>query len=230
MFFIGGGALLSQAVDFALKVGAKVDAVCVPIGDSSLPRLKRSNVFILESNNPNTEVIGILDRLSDKIVFSINNKFILNDCLLTSGPVFFNIHNGLVQYYRGISEVCVFSAICAGETEYGVTLHKILPSHKVDSGPVVDQIKFSIESTDEFVDVMKKSLEACQKIFELNIGNIISNNYVSNYVEIFNTAFSYNDVARICDETEPDKLIKATNFGAFKAFFPKLVLAIDLVM
>lgn len=227
MFFIGGGSLLTQAVSYALKVGMKIDAVCVPIGDSSLPRLKRSNVFILESNNPNTDVIGILDKLSDKIVLSINNKFILEDFLLTSGPTFFNIHNGLVQHYRGISEVCIFSAICAGETEYGVTLHQLLPSQKVDSGPVVAQIKFSIESTDEFFVVMKKSLEACQKIFEINIDNIVSNKYESNYVELFNTAFTYKDVARLCVETEPGKLIKATNFGAFKAFFPKLVLAVD---
>lgn len=65
---------------------------------------------------------------------------------------------------------------------------------------------------------MKKSLEACQKIFEINIDNIVSNKYESNYVELFNTAFTYKDVARLCVETEPGKLIKATNFGAFKAF------------
>lgn len=227
MLFIGGGFLLTQAVSYALKVGVKIDAVCVPIGDPSLLRLKRSNVFILESNNPNTDVIGILHRLSDKIVFSINNKFILDDFLLKSGPTFFNIHNGLVQHYRGIGEVCVFSAICAGETEYGVTLHQLLPGQKVDSGSVVAQTKFKIESTDDFFVVMKKSLEACQKIFEINIDNIVSNRYESNYVELFNTALSYKNVARLCVETEPGKLIKATSFGAFKAFFPKLVSAVD---
>lgn len=80
----------------------KIDAVCVPIGDSSLPRLKRSNVFILESNNPNTDVIGILDKLSDKIVLSINNKFILEDFLLTSGPTF-------LTYIMGLYNITVVS-------------------------------------------------------------------------------------------------------------------------
>ena len=57
MFFIGGGSLLTQAVRYALKIGIKVDAVCVPIGDSSLPRLKRSNVFML------SQIIRILTLL-----------------------------------------------------------------------------------------------------------------------------------------------------------------------
>ena len=76
MIFIGGGSLLTQAVGYALKAGAKIDAVCVPIEDSSIPRLKKHNLFIIESNNPNTDVIGILGNLRDKKVFSINNKFI----------------------------------------------------------------------------------------------------------------------------------------------------------
>ena len=41
MFFIGCGALLTQAVNYALKIGASIDAVCVPIGDSSILRLKK---------------------------------------------------------------------------------------------------------------------------------------------------------------------------------------------
>jgi hypothetical protein len=223
MIFIGGGSLLTQAVGYALKAGAKIDAVCVPIEDSSIPRLKKHNLFIIESNNPNTDVIGILGNLRDKKVFSINNKFILNNNFLESGPTFFNIHNGLVQNYRGIGEICIFSAICDAESEYGVTLHKILPNQNVDSGPVLSQIKFRIEPTDDFVDVMKKSLTACQKIFELNFDNIISDVYELHHVEILKPALSYNDVARICNEAKPGKIMQASNFGAFKAFFPKLV-------
>jgi len=227
MIFIGGGSLLTQAVSYSLTLGLRVDAVCVPVGDPSIPRLKKNNVFILQSNNPTTEVVKILDRLSDKIVFSVNNQFILGDSLLTLGPNYYNIHNGLVQNYRGIGEVCIFAAICNGETKYGATLHQIQQGQKVDSGRVIDQIQFSIKPKDDFYVVMKNSLEACQKIFEINIQRIVDNKYFSNYVELFNTAYSYKDIGRICAASEPGRLIRASSFRDFKVYFPKLVLAVD---
>jgi len=222
MIFIGGGSLLTQAVSHALKLGISVDAVCIPIGDSSIPRLKTFNVFLLEENNLNIKLLSILEKLEDGKVFSINNKLILEDSLLTSGPTFFNIHNGLIQNYRGVSEVCIFAAICNGENNYGVTLHQILPSQKIDSGPVVAQLKFSIEGSNEFFSVMKKSLETCQKIFENNIEKIIENRHESVYVELLDNSYSYKDVPRICANAESNNLIKASNFGSYKTFFPKL--------
>jgi methionyl-tRNA formyltransferase len=227
MFFIGGGAPLTQAVIYALKAGVKVDGACVPIADSSLPRLKRNNVFVIESVNPNSEVTRILDMLQDDKIFSINNEFLLENALLESGPKFFNIHNGLIQRYRGLAEVCVFAALCNGEKEYGVTLHQILPRQKVDSGPVIAQLKFDIELNDDYFELMKKSLEACQKIFETNLENIIGNKFESRNVELFPSAYSYANVAQVIKQTEPSNLIKARNFGFFGAFFPKLVAAVD---
>lgn len=227
MIFIGGGALLTQAVSYALKLGVNVDAVCIPISDSSIPILKNLNVFVVETNNPNIELIPILDKFKDGKVFSINNKFILEDSLLSSGPVFFNIHNGLVQRYRGIAEVCIFAAICNGEKKYGVTLHQILPRQKLDSGPVVAQLEFSIENNNDFFSVLRQSLEACQRIFEDNIENIVGNSYESNYVELLHTSYSYKDVAYICTNAEPKNLTQASNFGPYKSFFAKLSELVD---
>lgn len=223
MIFIGGGALLTQAVGFAIKIGLSIDAVCCPINDSSIPKLKKSNVFILETNNPNVDLLALLNKIKKGSVFSINNRFILEDHLLSSGPSFFNIHNGLVQNYRGVAEVCIFGAICSGEKTYGVTLHKLLPGQKVDSGPVVTQLQFSIEQKSDFHCVMKQSLQMCQKIFEDNIVSIVSNTYKSSYIELQGSPYSYRDVDRICTEADPINLIKASNFGTYRHFFPKLV-------
>ena len=227
MIFIGSGSLLTHSVNYAIEIGANIDAVCIPIGDSSISRLKKSNIYVIESNNPNIDVVSILNRLSDGKIFSINNKFILDDSLLKLGPTFFNIHNGLVQHYRGIGEVCIFAAICNDEAKYGVTLQQLIPGQKVDSGPVVDQIKFTLSANDEFYEVMKKSLAACMDIFELNILRIINNSYKLKKYKLFGAAYTYKDVARICEKTEPNNLRRAISFGPYKGFLTKLVDAFD---
>jgi methionyl-tRNA formyltransferase len=222
MIFVGGGSLLSQAAGHALKTGLNVDAVCCPVGDPAVPKLKRLNVSILESNTPNTDLLPIIETSKVRKVFSINNKFILNDFLLSSGPEFFNVHNGLVQKYRGIGEVCIFAAICRGEREYGVTLHKLLPDQKVDAGPVVAQLPFSIEAGADFAKVMTRSLEACKNIFEENVMHVANNEYNARCMVISDFAFSYKDVRRLCASANPDRLAKASNLGIYRVFFPRL--------
>ena len=227
MIFLGGGGMLSQAVIYALHLDLKVDGVCCQIGDPCVPKLKKFNISILETNKPNIDLIPMFDKLSDAKVFSINNKFILEDQLLASGPLFFNIHNGLIQNYRGVAEVCIFAAICKGETKYGVTLHQILPNQKVDCGPVIDQLKFTVTADDDFSAIMKKSLNYCQKIFEDNVESIIGNRYKKTYFKLSNITYSYKDLPTICSASLPHKLIKASNFGYYEPYFAKLVQFVD---
>lgn len=227
MIFVGGGALLTQAVSFARKLELNIDLVCCPVGDSSIPRLKMLGVAILEAENPNIDLLPILDDLEGDVAFSINNKYILSDALLSSGVNFFNVHNGLIQRYRGAAEVCIFAALCRGEQRYGVTLHKLLPCQNVDSGPVVAQLEFDIAPDDVFSKVLTKSLAACQKIFELNVENVTAGTYTANNVELFDSAYSYKDLPRICVEADPLGFAKASNLGLYTAFFPKLKALID---
>lgn len=222
MIFVGGGALLTQAVSCAYKLGLSVDVVCCPVGDPSIPGLKKLDVVILETENPNVDLFPILSDLKGDAAFSINNKYILGDALLCSGVDFFNIHNGLIQRYRGAAEVCIFAALCKGEQRYGVTLHRILPSQKVDSGPVVAQLEFDIATDDVFSTVLTKSLDACQNIFELNVESVVTGTYRTNDVELFDSAYSYKNLAQICAEADACGFAKASNLGPYAAFFPKL--------
>lgn len=222
MIFIGGGALLTRAVAHVVRSGHAVEVVCCPAGDVCLPRLRKLDVPIFESNQPNVDLVPILKKLRGKTAFSINNKFILSDILLDSRVAFFNIHNGLVQWYRGVSEVCIFAAICRGERQYGVTLHQLLPGQKVDSGPVVAQRTFDILSDDVFSSVLTKSLAACQAIFEENVETILDARYVVHAVELAGATYSYRDLARICSEADIAALGRARAIGPYAAFFPKL--------
>jgi folate-dependent phosphoribosylglycinamide formyltransferase PurN len=222
MVFVGGGALLSHAVGCSVALGLSVDAVCCPQADPAVPRLKRLGVTLLESENPTAALSHVLASGHGDIVFSINNRFILSDALLASGARFFNIHNGLVQRYRGVAEVCAFAALCNAEKIYGATLHRILPGQKVDSGPVVAQIEFAVGAEDDFATLFKNGLNACQRVFEQNVKAVVDGLFEARQVELAGKAYSYNDVWRLCAETEPSRLRKACQLGPFRAFFPVL--------
>ena len=226
MIFIGGGTLLSRAVAHVAGIGATVDAVCCPPGDPCLPKLYKMNVKVIESNNPNIDLLPIGQSARSTIAFSINNRMILGDALLDSGPVFFNIHNGLVQHYRGVAEVCIFAAICRAEPRYGVTLHQLLPGQKVDTGPVVTQREFMLKEGDVFAKVMTQSLAACQTIFEDNLQSILAGHWVAEGVEFFGAAYAYKDLPRIFLEADAAALQRARTLGPYAGFFPRLHAAV----
>lgn len=228
MLLVGGGALLERAVAFSRRAGLNVDAVCCPPGDYCT-RLAKTGVSVLESNDPDTDLFELMEVCSDGIVFSINNRHILGDRLLGSGLSFFNIHNGLTQQYRGIAEVCVFAAICNGSRQYGATLHGLLPGQKVDAGPVVAQLQFDISDGAAFSDVMSRSINLCEKMFEFNAPKICAGTYSSSIVQASERAYAYKDVPRICSEADATRLERACDLRQYAAQFPKLKALIESV-
>lgn len=228
MFFVGGGSLLSQAVGSALEKGLNVELVCCPAEDSALPKLRKLGVDILQSDNPGADLLPAIQGNRCGTLFSINNKYILTDDLLGSGLDCFNIHNGLVQKYRGLAEVCIFASLCNSEPIYGVTLHRLLPNQKVDTGPIVAQLSFDIDlDADTFSSIMKRSLDACQAVFEQNIFNVIQRDYSCESFDPVGRAYSYKDVPAICAGAGLARLARASNLGAYRPFFPKLSRAIS---
>ena len=222
MVFVGGGALLSHAVGHALALGLPVALVCCPIGDASLPRLERLGVAFLPSNNPNADLPPHLGTPAGDVVFSINNRFVLSDALLASGPRFYNIHNGLVQRYRGLAEICTIAALCHGEREYGATLHRLLPGQKVDTGPVVAQDAFVVGPEDDFATVFGRGIEACKRLFEGHVAAMAAGDVVTRTVEHAGKAFGYKDVARLLAEASAERRRRASRLGPYRAFFPAL--------
>jgi hypothetical protein len=227
MHFIGSGALLQHAASYALTAGLRVAGICCPPGDPAIARLRNLGIAVLESADPNQDMLGVLEAGGDGIVFSVNNRWILGDDLLASGARFFNIHNGLVQDYRGIAEICVFAALCRGDDRYGTTLQQVLPGRKVDAGPIVAQIEFPIGPDDCFSDVLHHSLAACREIFELNVRDIASNSYRTQVQPTAAAALRYDDVASICAGADPARLAKAAHLGRYAGFFPRLKCLID---
>jgi folate-dependent phosphoribosylglycinamide formyltransferase PurN len=226
MHFIGSGALLYHAVDYTLRIGLAVDGVCCAPGDAAIARIRQRGVAVLESADPNREWPAQLrdrdDGDDDGIVFSINNKILLGESLLSCGARFFNVHAGLVQRYRGIAEVCIFAALCRGEERYGATLHQVLPRQKVDAGPVVAQLEFAIGREDRFAEVLTHSLETCRTIFEENVRSVAAGAYEAVPMAPAKAAFTYRDVAWLAAGADAVHLKRAADLGRYAGFFPEL--------
>jgi Formyl transferase len=226
IYFVGSGGLLYRAVDYCLTNGLTVDGACCPPGDSAGARLRNRGVAVLETQDPNIDLKSMTEQESGGIVFSINNRHVIHDALLLARRSFFNIHAGMIQQYRGIAEVCMFAALARGDRSYGVTLHRLLPGQKVDSGPVVAQVQFAVDPEDRFSDLLQKSLDACQSIFESNVRNIALNSYHAVHVDATVPALSYKDVASLRDAAEPTSLARASDLGRYAGLFSRLAAAI----
>ena len=226
MYFIGSGGLLHLAVDYCLTNGLKVDGACCPPGDSAVGRLRSRRVEVLETQDPNTDLLSLSEDGGDGIVFSINNKHVIQDALLNAGRSYFNIHAGLIQQYRGIAEVCIFAALIHGDSSYGVTLHRLLPDQKVDTGPVVAQLQFALNPEDRFSDVLRKAMDACQTIFESNVRAIVESGYHTVVVETARTALSYKDIASLRRGADPARLERASDLGRYSGLLSNLAATI----
>ena len=223
MYFIGSGALLYHAVDFALGQGYRIDGVCCAPKDGSGRRLAKRGVEMLFSTSPNDDLLPLLAGRRDAVVFSINNAWLLSDTLLACGPRFFNIHNGLVQRYRGLAEICIVAALCHGESRYGATLHELLPRQKVDAGPVVAQLEAPIGPDDGFAEVLRQSMTTCQKLFERHLDDILNHRIDPAPVQMEGQAYSYGNLpALLATCQDPRRLSLAMRLGPYAGFFPRL--------
>ena len=223
MIFIGNGALLKSAIEYTLNQGYAIDGVFVNSGElESFFVSKFLKYFIVPDVNKKSQLLS--DLSSDGIVFSINNGTILKQNLLDiPGFKFYNIHNGLVQKYRGLPEICVFYAILDQEKEYGVTLHQI--NEKIDAGHCIDQLKFSIEKHFTFQNVMFKSLNLCDNIFKNNLHKIMKGEYCFVNLDRGNSQlFSYKNLSQenMMKIRELDTFEKARKLGIYKLWFKRL--------
>ena len=83
----------------------------------------------------------------------------------------YNIHFSLLPSYKGMFTSAL--PIINGEKYSGVTLHKI--DNGIDTGDIIDQIKFEIDIKDTSRDLYLKYMKNSLKLFKKNIENIINN-------------------------------------------------------
>ena len=156
-----------------------------------LRKFKKNNILVLPNNNDkgvdcwqpslkkfakrnNIRIIKIKNLYSLKrlIFFSLEYDKIINIKDFKSQNLF-NFHFSLLPKYRGCHSN--FLQIYKGEKFSGVTLHKI--DNGIDTGDIIDQIKFRIKINDTALDNYKKLMKFSTILFRKNLNNIINNKY-----------------------------------------------------
>jgi methionyl-tRNA formyltransferase len=113
-----------------------------------------------------------LYEIDDLIFISLEYEKIIKTKKFKSSKLF-NIHFSNLPEYKGMYTSCL--PILHGKTESGVTFHKI--DDGIDTGDIIDQIKFNINVTDTARDLYLKYNEYAQTLFFNNIRNVINNTY-----------------------------------------------------
>ena len=85
----------------------------------------------------------------------------------------FNIHFSLLPKYKGMYTSCI--PLINGEISSGVTLHKI--DNGIDTGAIIDQIKFEIDFDDNARSLYFKYLSKSKELFKKNAESLINRFY-----------------------------------------------------
>jgi methionyl-tRNA formyltransferase len=221
MIFVGEGALLKNALIYTLKEDIKIDMV---YSRSNLLEsfLIQNNVPFIQTDNINDMVLAFESLCADKIVVSINNGLIFSERTLSLEKFrFYNIHNGILPFYRGRPEICIIFALLKGEKEYGASLHQI--DRNIDSGQSFAMNKFPLSKNDDFQSVMTKSLECCHTLFTNNLNAIVQNTLVKlcSY-DKFYKPYSYADLKNLSSYSQNPAFNKAINLGVYRLWFKEL--------
>jgi len=123
--------------------------------------------FLTQPHKKNSkEFKTFLDRLrrfEPDLIFANSYSRILSDKLLTIPRLgSFNVHAGLLPRYRGAN--IINWVLINGETEAGVTIHKITPT--IDTGPIILSRKIPIEFDDTVVSLREKLKEVAHQLVE----------------------------------------------------------------
>jgi folate-dependent phosphoribosylglycinamide formyltransferase PurN len=222
MLLIGSGSLVKYAITYATDLGIKIDLVCTE-NDASLEKFcGRLDVPFMKLFDINKQHQQVLNSSTDGLAFSINNSSILSDEILSTDVQFFNIHNGLVQKYRGIAEVCVMAAICKSEVIYGSTLHRLFPGQEVDAGPIISQRAVNLISDESFESVFTKSIENYKQLLHSTFSDLSELCYSKGSYEHGENIYSYKHVKQLLNEAPPDRRILAAHLGKYTGLLPRL--------
>ncbi|MFD0278042.1 formyltransferase family protein [Kitasatospora sp. NPDC127111] len=228
MIFVGRGALLARAVAHALTTGHRVDLVVSddPADDGAngpgVPRLTTRDV--------NAQADRLLDRATDGLVWSINNRMIFRTPLLGRGLRILNIHNGLLPQHRGLPSAAVAFALLRGDREYGATLHEV--DAGVDTGRVLAEQRFPVADDARYHQVLLRGVRACHALFQRSLDDVVAGRAPAPPPRRPDAVAGYYGLRALRElpshAGHPD-FARATDLGATAPFVPELVEALATV-
>lgn len=112
------------------------------------------------------------------IIVSLRFPFIFRRKIIEAPKLgAFNLHTGILPQYAGAN--VGNWAIYNGEAQHGVTLHKM--EGKIDTGPVVEQVRFDIEDNDTGLTLTKKSITLGISLITQFLDNVAEGRTITTY-------------------------------------------------
>ena len=180
----------------------------------SLKKFARKNKYKLTK-------INNLYTIDNLIFISIEYESIINIDKFFSKELF-NFHFSLLPKYRGCHTN--FFQIYNGEKISGVTLHKI--DNGIDTGPIIDQLKFSINKNSNAYKNYKFLMKTSVRLLKKNFNKILNYRYKTRKQKIENGSY-YSRKSINYEKMKYFNLTKLNmkHFNRIKAFiFPPLQL------
>lgn len=111
--------------------------------------------------------------LEDLCFLSLEYSEIIKPFMFKSNQLY-NIHFSKLPKYKGMYTSAL--PLLNGETETGVTLHKI--DAGIDTGNIIDQMNIALEFSDNCRSLYHKYLDYAYKLFTKNIHSLITNTFL----------------------------------------------------
>ena len=153
--------------------------------DKGLDGWQPSFLKFAKDNNLAIVEIDELYQIDELIFFSLEYSQIIKPHLFHPKALLLNIHFSLLPAYKGMYTSA--HPILNGEKYSGVTLHKI--DKGIDTGDIINQIRFDIDISDTARDVYLNYLKYSFQLFKTNINNIVNNNFTSNPQDNINSTY-----------------------------------------
>ena len=176
------------SIDFLKYISSKISKKNILVLPNKNNRLKDSwqpslRKYALENKYKITNISNLY-KIKNLIFISIEYENIIDIDKFLSKELF-NFHFSLLPKYRGCHTN--FYQIFNGEKYSGVTLHRI--DNGIDTGPIIDQIKFKIKINDNAYDNYLNLMEKSVSLLKKNFRNILQKNYKSRNQKINNGSY-----------------------------------------
>lgn len=126
-----------------------------------------------ENIPPGFELVD--DPEESHIFISVLYEHLVSEAFIEKRHACFNFHPGVLPDYRGSGAYSF--AIINEERETGVTLHKL--DIDIDSGPIIEIVKFPIEGWDTAESLFYKAEQAIFTLFKAQFDHLLKGDYLS---------------------------------------------------
>jgi len=170
---IGGTGLLYQAAEIMLNAEISDEVWVYECNSNGIAKKVNDRINIKITEGKKALMSELASEKSDSLVLSVMNPYIITEEVVNNPALLIlNLHHAILPYHRGRN--CEAWAIFAGDTEAGITWHKV--NSGVDTGEIYLQKKVPITDKTTSLRLLtqlnKASMEGLKELIDIGFDNL----------------------------------------------------------